>query len=211
MREIHEGAGGNHSGGRALALRIRKHGHYWPTMISDCKKFVARCEKCQRHAPIVHAPTELLQTATPPYPFMRWTMDIVGPFPASRQKKYLLIMMDYFTKWAEVESYARIQSKFKGFCANWRIRLRKPTPRYPQGNGQAKATNKTIIDGLKNQTPFSLAYGLEAMAPSEVGLSTIRRSMLVQDPSLNDKILFDNLDTIEEQRDQALLCIQNYQ
>ncbi|KAG7534038.1 Retrotransposon gag domain [Arabidopsis thaliana x Arabidopsis arenosa] len=150
MREIHEGAGGNHSGGRALVLRIRKHGHYWPTMISDCKKFVARCEKCQRHAPIVHAPTELLQTATPPYPFMRWTMDIVRPFPASRQKKYLLIMMDYFTKWAEAESYARIQSKFKGFCANWRIRLRKPTPRYPQGNGQAKATNKTIIDGLKN-------------------------------------------------------------
>ncbi|XP_010495428.1 PREDICTED: uncharacterized protein LOC104772525 [Camelina sativa] len=38
MMEMHEGAGGNHSGGRALALRIRKHGHYWPTMISDCEK-----------------------------------------------------------------------------------------------------------------------------------------------------------------------------
>ncbi|KAG7593593.1 Copper amine oxidase N-terminal [Arabidopsis thaliana x Arabidopsis arenosa] len=174
----------------------------------------------ERHAPIIHAPTELLQTATPPYPFMRWTMDIVGPFPASRQKKYLLIMMDYFTKWAEAESYARIQSKFKGFCANWRIRLRKPTPRYPQGNGQAKATNKTIIDGLKkclekkkkkkgpwadeldgvlwshrtsprrgtSQTPFSLAYGLEAMAPSEVGLSTIRRSMLAAAKFYNKKV-----------------------
>ncbi|KAG7559073.1 Aspartic peptidase domain superfamily [Arabidopsis thaliana x Arabidopsis arenosa] len=272
MREIHEGAGGNHSGGRALALRIRKHGHYWPTMISDCERFVARCKKCQRHAPIIHAPTELLRTATPPYPFMRWAMDIVGPLPASRQKKYLLIMTDYFTKWVEAESYARIQSKevqnfvwkhiicrhglpyeivtdngtqftslqFEGFCAKWRIRLSKSTPRYPQGNGQAEATNKTIIDGLKKrleekkgvwadeldgvlwshrtsprrgtgQTPFSLAYGLEAVAPSEVGLSTIRRSMLVRNPSLNDKMLLDNLDTIEEQRDQALLRIQNYQ
>ncbi|KAG7564677.1 Retrotransposon gag domain [Arabidopsis suecica] len=155
---------------------------------------------------------ELLQTATPPYPFMRWTMDIVGPFPASRQKKYLLIMMDYFTKWAEAESYARIQSKFKGFCANWRIRLRKPTPRpWADELDGVLWSHRTSPRRGTSQTPFSLAYGLEAMAPSEVGLSTIRRSMLVQDPSLNDKILFDNLDTIEEQRDQALLCIQNYQ
>lgn len=264
MREIHEGAGGNHSGGRALALKIRKHGHFWPTMISDCAKFVARCEKCQRHAPIIHAPTELLRTAAPPYPFMRWAMDIVGPLPVSRQKKYMLIMTDYFTKWVEAESFASIHAKevqnfvwkniicrhglpyeivtdngsqfislqFEGFCAKWRIRLSKSTPRYPQGNGQAEATNKTIIDGLKKRleekkgawadeldgvlwshrtTPFSLAYGMEAMAPSEVGLSTIRRSMLIANPALNDQMLLDNLDTVEERRNKALLRIQNYQ
>ena len=73
--------------------------------------FVAKCEKCQRHAPFIHTPTELLRTASQPYPFMRWAMDIVGPLPASRQKKYILIMTDYFTKWVEAESYAKIQSK----------------------------------------------------------------------------------------------------
>ncbi|XP_019100353.1 PREDICTED: uncharacterized protein LOC104778246 [Camelina sativa] len=108
MREVHEGSGGNHSGGRALAQRIRNNGHYWPTMNDDCDKFVARCEKCQRHAPIIHAPTELLRTTSPPYPFMRWAMDFVGPLPASRQKKYILIMTDYFTKWVEAEAYAKI-------------------------------------------------------------------------------------------------------
>jgi len=80
-------------------------------MLSDCNKFVAKCKKCQTHAPIIHAPTELLQTIAPPYPFMRWTMDIVGPLHASCQKKYLLVMTDYFTKWVEAESYARIQPK----------------------------------------------------------------------------------------------------
>ncbi|CAL9231520.1 unnamed protein product, partial [Arabidopsis halleri] len=69
MREVHEGAGGNHSGGRALALRIRKTGHFLPTLNSDCEKFVAKCEKCQRHAPFIHVPTELLRTASQPYPF----------------------------------------------------------------------------------------------------------------------------------------------
>ena len=60
---------------------------------------------------------------------------------------------------------------------------------------------------LTGQTPFSLAYGMEAMDPSEVGLSTIRRSMLVHDPHLNDKMLLTNLHTVEEQHDLTLLRI----
>ncbi|XP_010481019.1 PREDICTED: uncharacterized protein LOC104759837 [Camelina sativa] len=183
MMETHEGAGGNHSGGRALALRIKKHGHYWPTMISDCEKFVAKCEKCQRHAPIIHQPTELLRAGIAPYPFMRWAMDIIGPLPTSRQKRYILVLTDYFTKWVEAESYANIKARdvqlfvwkyvicrhglpyeividngsqfislqFENFCARWRIKLSKSTPRYPKGNSQAEATNKTILDGLKKR------------------------------------------------------------
>ncbi|KAG7529855.1 Ribonuclease H-like superfamily [Arabidopsis suecica] len=185
MREIHVRAGGNHSGGRALALKIRKHGQYWPTMNADCEKFVSRCEKCQRHAPFIHIPSEVLQTAAPPHPFMRWAMDIIGPFPASR-------------------------------------------------NGQAEATNKTILDGLKkrldekkgawadeldgvlwsyrttprrsaDRTPFSLTYGMEALAPSEAGLPTVRHSMLINDPTLNDQMVLDNLDNLEEQQGDLIL------
>ncbi|KAG7593993.1 Ribonuclease H-like superfamily [Arabidopsis thaliana x Arabidopsis arenosa] len=84
------------------------------------------------------------------------------------------------------------------FLSIWNIHLTNSTPRYPQGNGQAEATNKTIVAGIKKrlgpkkgnwtaeldcvlwsyrttprrpsgQSPFSLAYGVEAMAPSEAG------------------------------------------
>ncbi|KAL0435162.1 UNVERIFIED_CONTAM: hypothetical protein Sradi_0224100 [Sesamum radiatum] len=42
-------------------------------------------------------------------PFMQWAMDIVGPFPlAAGQRKFLLVAIDYFTKWVEVEPLARI-------------------------------------------------------------------------------------------------------
>lgn len=37
-----------------------------------------------------------------------WAIDIVGPLRSSRQKKCILIMIDYFTKWVEAESYAEI-------------------------------------------------------------------------------------------------------
>ncbi|CAL9221091.1 unnamed protein product [Arabidopsis halleri] len=105
------GSGGNHSGGRSLALKIRKLGYYRPTMISDCKNYVLKCEQYQRHAPVIHQPTELMKAGAAPYPFMRWAMDIVGPLPASRQKRFILVMTDYFTKWVEAESYATIKAK----------------------------------------------------------------------------------------------------
>lgn len=113
-------------------------------------------------------------------------------------------------------------------------------PRYPQGNGEAEATNKTILDGLKQhleekkgawadeldgvlwshrttprgvkcKTPFSLAHGIQEMAPAEVNVCSLRRTMMTQNTEFNDNMLMDNLDTIEEQRDQALLRIHNYQ
>jgi len=44
-----------------------------------------------------------------------------------------------------------ISTRFQGFCDKWGIRLSKSTPRYLQGNGQADAANKTILDGLKKR------------------------------------------------------------
>lgn len=39
MAETHEGAGGNHSGGRALAIKVRSLGFFWPTMNADCESY----------------------------------------------------------------------------------------------------------------------------------------------------------------------------
>ncbi|KAF8095016.1 hypothetical protein N665_0346s0013 [Sinapis alba] len=86
MIETHEGEGGNHSGGRALALKLKSQGHYWPTMVTDCEEYASRCEKCQRHAPNIHSPTEFLKTSVAPYPCMRWAMDIVGVTPPDRPR-----------------------------------------------------------------------------------------------------------------------------
>ncbi|KAL0447247.1 UNVERIFIED_CONTAM: hypothetical protein Slati_1852600 [Sesamum latifolium] len=44
-----------------------------------------------------------------PCPFRQWGIDIVGPFPlAVGQRKFLLVAVDYFTKWVKVEPLARI-------------------------------------------------------------------------------------------------------
>ncbi|XP_018463421.1 uncharacterized protein LOC108834587 [Raphanus sativus] len=71
MEEVHSGSCGNHSGGRSLAVKIKRHGYYWPTIIGDCEKFTRKCEKCQRHAPTIRQPAEELSSITSPYPFIR--------------------------------------------------------------------------------------------------------------------------------------------
>ncbi|RVW95436.1 hypothetical protein CK203_028714 [Vitis vinifera] len=75
-------------------------------------------------------------------------MDIVGPLPAApAQKKFLLVATDYFpNNGPQFDSIA-----FQNFCSELNIRNTYSTPRYPQSNGQAEATNKTLITALKKR------------------------------------------------------------
>ena len=58
----------------------------------------------------MHQPGGFLNPLSNPWPFAQWGLDIVGPFPkVARNKKYLLVGTDYFTKWVEVEPLANIR------------------------------------------------------------------------------------------------------
>ena len=49
---------------------------------------------------------------TAPWSFAQWGLDIVGPFPiAVRQLKFLIMGIDYFTKWVEAKALATITEK----------------------------------------------------------------------------------------------------
>ena len=47
LREIHEGACGNHSGARSLIHKVVHAGYYWPTVQADAKAYVKVCDQCQ--------------------------------------------------------------------------------------------------------------------------------------------------------------------
>nr|XP_025625780.1 uncharacterized protein LOC112718093 [Arachis hypogaea] len=112
MSEIHEGVCGNHIGGRALAAKIARTGYYWPTMKRDCLAKVKACDKCQKHEAISTKPAEVLHCMEVSRPFHRWGLDILGPFPlAPGQVKFLLVSIDYFSKWIEPQPLARITAE----------------------------------------------------------------------------------------------------
>jgi hypothetical protein len=109
LKEIHEGVCGNHSGSRMLAHKAMRAGYYWPTMNKDSVKLVQQCDKCQRFARVMKNPLEKLNPISSPWPFAKWGVDIVGPMPPGKGgRKFLLVPVDYFTKWAEAEAFATI-------------------------------------------------------------------------------------------------------
>ncbi|KAK3008565.1 hypothetical protein RJ639_013962 [Escallonia herrerae] len=111
LQEVHEGICGQHLGGRTLAQKILRQGYYWPTMQKDAIEFTRRCDQCQKFAPLSHTPVAPLTSIVSPIPFAVWGMDLLGPFPmASGQRWFVIVVIDYFTKWTEAESLATITS-----------------------------------------------------------------------------------------------------
>lgn len=57
----------------------------------------------------ITCPPNELHIFVSPWPFAKWGMDIVGPFPNGRaEKRFILVAVDYFTKWVEAEALATI-------------------------------------------------------------------------------------------------------
>jgi hypothetical protein len=66
LKEIHEGINGQHIGGRSLARKALRAGYYLPTMQTDPKKHVKKCDKCQRHGDMHLAPPNELKSLSSP-------------------------------------------------------------------------------------------------------------------------------------------------
>ncbi|XP_076935972.1 uncharacterized protein LOC143602881 [Bidens hawaiensis] len=99
VREIHEGICRLHAGPRMVVAKIMNTGYYWPGNHTDALKEIRKCDACQRYAPRKLRPQNDLVPVTTAWPFQKWAIDIMGPFPeAPGRVKFLLVAMDYFTK-----------------------------------------------------------------------------------------------------------------
>ena len=83
----------------------------------DTRELVKKCDKCQRFRNVQRLLVEKLTTIASPWPFAQWGIDIIGPLPWGKgQVKFLLVVIDYFTKWVEVEALSTItKAKIKSF------------------------------------------------------------------------------------------------
>ncbi|KAM2920795.1 hypothetical protein COP2_042612 [Malus domestica] len=59
-------------------------------------------------------PAESLHSVTKPWPFRGWAMYVIGkitPSSGAAKHAWILVATDYFTKWVEAKSYAKLTSK----------------------------------------------------------------------------------------------------
>uniref|UniRef100_A0A2N9FCI3 Uncharacterized protein n=1 Tax=Fagus sylvatica TaxID=28930 RepID=A0A2N9FCI3_FAGSY len=228
---------------RSLAHRALTQGYWWRYMQKDTVNYVRKCDKCQRFSLSVHQPAGELQPLVSPWPFAQWGMDLVRPLPKVTDSiKFVwknIITRFGIPKTIISDNGTQFTSKpFTKYCSELGIKNVYSSPAYPQSNGQAEASNKTVLDGIKKrledakgrwveelpnvqwtfrttprrstgETPFSLAYGSEAVIPLEIGLPTLRMSEW--DPTRNDLAQSQALDLLEERREQAMIRLASYQ
>ncbi|XP_020232081.1 uncharacterized protein LOC109812505 [Cajanus cajan] len=74
--------------------------------------YVQKCKECQQFSNSHQQPPKTLYQMMSSWPFAQWGMDILGPFPPAKgQHKFLLVAIDYFTKWIEACPLARITTE----------------------------------------------------------------------------------------------------
>ena len=81
-------------------------------MNQDAWEEIRACDSCQIHSPIQKLPKAPLTSIMASWPFYQWGMDILGPLPEGPRKlKYVIVAIDYFTKWMEAKPLAKITGK----------------------------------------------------------------------------------------------------
>ena len=60
-----------------------------------------------------HLPPSQLHNLPSPWPFSTWGIDIIGQITpkASNGHQFLLVAVDYFTKWVEAASFSKLGAK----------------------------------------------------------------------------------------------------
>jgi len=108
--EVHEGSFGMHANRHAMSWKILRAGYYWLTIENDCCIHVRKCHKCQAFTNNVNTLPIPLNILAAPWSFSMWGIDVIGVIEpkASNGHCFILVAIDYFTKWVEVASYASV-------------------------------------------------------------------------------------------------------
>ncbi|GJS78590.1 reverse transcriptase domain-containing protein [Tanacetum coccineum] len=112
IREVHMGSCRMHDGPRQVVAKAMNLGYYCPSMHRDARELIRACDDCQAHVSVPRLPKADMISVTSAWPFMKWGIDIVGPLPKGLGRvKYLIVAIDYFTKWMEAKPLATITGK----------------------------------------------------------------------------------------------------
>ena len=113
IEHIHAGVCVTHMNTLTFSTKILRAVYFWITMEHDCCKYVHKFHKCLVHRDDIRMPPHELNVISSTWPFVDWATDVIGQInpSASNGHKFILVAIDFFTKWVEAASYKSMTKK----------------------------------------------------------------------------------------------------
>ena len=125
----HSYACGGHFGPKRTARKVLECGLFWPTLFSDAYLFCKSCANCQKTGNLSHRDQMPLTPILVCEIFDIWGIDFMGPFPSSFGNMYILLAVDYVSKWIEAKATRTDNAKVVVDFIKSHIFVRYGTPR----------------------------------------------------------------------------------
>ncbi|XP_070054389.1 uncharacterized protein [Nicotiana tomentosiformis] len=194
-----------HHGGDRTTQKVLQLGLYWPKLFKVAHVFVKHCDRYQRTGTITRKHAMPLQNILAVELFDVWGIDFMGPFPYSNGHKYILVAVDYVSKWVKAIALPTNDAKVVVSFVKKHIFTRFGTPRVLISDGGTHFCNKLLNNvlakyGVKHKV--STAYLPQTSGQVEVSNREVKQ-ILEKTVSGNRKDWAGKLDDIWENRVDA--------
>ncbi|KAL4302225.1 hypothetical protein GQ457_10G011430 [Hibiscus cannabinus] len=177
LEQCHSAPYGGHFGGNRTAAKVLQSGFYWPTLHKDAQLFCQQCDRCQRTGNISKRNEMPLQNILEVELFDVWGIDFMGPFPSSFGNLYILLAVDYVSKWVEAVATTHNDAKTVQRFIKKNIFTRFGTPRVIISDEGRHFDNRSIAAALRKlgiNHKLSTAYHPQTNGQAEVSNREIK-------------------------------------
>ncbi|XP_075079957.1 uncharacterized protein LOC142165263 [Nicotiana tabacum] len=126
------------------AAKVLEAGFFWPTVFKDAHSWVKGCNECQRTGNISRRHEMPMNPIQEIEVFDVWGIDFMGPFVSSYGNKYILVAVDYMSKWVEAVALPTNDAKVVVGFLKKNIFTRFGTPRAIISDGGTHFCNRAF-------------------------------------------------------------------
>ena len=174
----HNAPYGGHYNGERTATKVLQAGFFWPSIFKDTHAFVQRCDQCQRTGSISKRHEMPLQNIQEVEVFDCWGIDFMGPFPSSFSHEYILLAVEYVSRWVEAIPTQHADGKTVIKFLKKNIFCRFGTPRVLISDGGTHFCNSQLKKALEHyevKHRVATAYHPQTNGQAEVSNREIKR------------------------------------